>query len=287
MRPFFPNVAIIGLGLIGGSIALELKRKHLAKKVVGVSRSRGNRREALRRKAVDEAFSRVGSFLSEADLVVLATPVNTVLSLLKEIRPFLKKEALVTDVGSVKAPIAGGGFKIFKSSFIGGHPIAGTEKSGMGAAQLGLFRGRKWILTPSAGTPRSSLTRLKGFVKALGAEVVEIDAQVHDRIFSAVSHLPNVLAYALANTVASLNDSKALRLAGGSLRDMTRLAESPPEMWRDISLANRDNVLRMIGRFEGELKKFRKALRKGGGKDLMRLFKNGREFKVKKIGGRQ
>ncbi|MFO1519233.1 MAG: prephenate dehydrogenase/arogenate dehydrogenase family protein [bacterium] len=281
MKPLFPEVVIVGLGLIGGSLALELKKKKAALRVVGVSTSAENRDEALRRKAVDEAYAKPGDFLRRADLVVIATPVSKILPLLQQIKKFLKKGALVTDVGSVKGEIVRQASRLKDCQFIGGHPIAGTEKSGMKAAQLDLFQKRKWILTPTVRAQAGLRKKLIRWIRALGAEVVLMDPADHDRIFAAVSHLPNLLAYTLANAVESLKDPKALSLSGSSLRDMTRVAGSPPEMWRDICIENRVEVLRMVRRFESEFNKFKQAIEKGWEADLYQLFEKGKKFRDK------
>ena len=224
MKPIFPTVVVIGLGLIGGSIALEIKKKNLSEKIIGVSRSRSNRQIALRRKAVDKTYSQIGCFIQQADLVILATPVGTIPSLLRAIQPFLKPKTLVTDVGSTKEEIVHFASKLKKICFIGGHPISGTEKSGMKAAELDLFKKKKWILTPTLSASVRLRAKLCRLIRAFGAQIVMMDPEKHDRIFAVVSHLPNVLAYTLANTIDSLRRPQFLNLAGPSLRDMTRVA---------------------------------------------------------------
>ncbi len=279
MKKNFPNVLIVGLGLIGGSIALELKRKKLAQKVIGISRSFENRREALRLKAVDEAHSEVGSFVNQADLVIIATPVGQIVSLVKKINPYLKKGALITDVGSTKTQIvqALGG----QPGFIGGHPIAGTEHSGMKAAVLNLFQGKKWILTPSSKTPISLLNSLKKWVKQLGAVPVILTPQAHDSLYAALSHLPNVVSYALANSLLSFKQFPVSKWGGSSVRDMTRLAESPPEMWRDICLSNAPALLKILRVFQKELQVFEKNLRSEDPKKNLDWFARARKFREK------
>lgn len=279
MKPIFKTVAIIGLGLIGGSIALEIKRKNLASKVIGVSRSVNNRRIALKRKAVDHAYPHLGDFLQEVDLVILATPVGTVISFLKKIQPFLNPKSLVTDVGSTKEEIVRFASKFKKLYFIGGHPIAGTEHSGMKAAELDLFKKKKWILTPTVSTPASLRNRLCRLIRAFGAQVVMIDAERHDRIFAAVSHLPNLLAYTLSNTIETLKNPQFAKFAGSSFRDMTRVASSSPEMWRDISLSNRVELLRVIKQFETEMEKFKRILSRGEEGLLLKFFERGKRFR--------
>jgi prephenate dehydrogenase len=278
MKPIFPNIVIIGLGLIGGSIALELKKRKLALQVIGVSRSEENRKEALRLKAVDQVYSKVGPFISQADLVVIATPVMKIIPLLHEMKKHLKKDALVTDVGSVKENIVREASQIKNCHLIGGHPIAGTERSGMKSAELNLFKNKKWILTPLASSSKTHLNKISRLIRALGAQVVFMDPSDHDRIFAAVSHLPNLIAYTLSNAVLSLQDPKIPKLSGSSLRDMTRVAASPPEMWRDICLTNQKELLRMIHRFEGELEKFKRAIEKGEERVLLKMFERGRQM---------
>jgi len=276
-KPLFDTVIIIGLGLIGGSLALELKKRGLAKRVVGVARSSANRREALRRRAVDEAVPAPGEFIRGADLVVLATPVAAILKLLSELKPFLSERSLLTDVGSTKQSIVQEARRLRLSQFLGGHPIAGTEKSGMKAAELDLFRGKKWILTP-AGKP-SGLTRMKKLLKAIGAEVLEMGAREHDQALSYVSHLPNLLAYALAG-VESESAARNLRLAGSSLKGMTRVASSPPEMWRDICLNNSAEISKRLSSLQKRIARFQKSLASKKSQDLMRLFEEGRRFRL-------
>ncbi|MBL7685500.1 MAG: prephenate dehydrogenase/arogenate dehydrogenase family protein, partial [Deltaproteobacteria bacterium] len=214
MKAIFSKVAIVGLGLIGGSLALEIKKRKMATQVFGISTSAENREEALRRHAVDEAFAKGGDFLSEVDLVVVATPVGKIVPILQQLKPFLKTDALVTDVGSVKSDIIRKASKIKGLNFIGGHPIAGTEKSGMKAAQLKLFQKKNWILTPTPKVNSDLRKKLIRWIEQLGAKVILMDPSEHDRIFAAVSHLPNLLGYSLANTVASFKESKMLGMAG-------------------------------------------------------------------------
>ncbi len=278
MKPLFPTVAIVGLGLMGGSIALELKKKKLASCVIGVSRSNVNRKSALKRRAVDEAHAQIGPFLARADLVVLATPVRTILPLLKECLPHLGKNTLVTDVGSAKGEIVREASKL-SCLFIGGHPIAGTERSGMDSATLDLFKKKKWILTPTSQVKATLRHRLMRLIRALGSEVLLMDPDEHDKIFAAVSHLPNLLAYTLMNSLCDFDRAKIRKMAGSSLLGMTRVASSPPEMWRDILLSNRVEVLRRIFRFEVELKKLKNALQAGDEKKIFKFLAWGKKLK--------
>ncbi len=272
----FNQVIVIGLGLIGGSLALEIKAKGLARQVIGISRSLKNRREALRQKAVDSVYPKIGAFVSKADLIIIATPVESILFFLKELKPLLSARSLLTDVGSTKQKIVEEAKRLKIAQFVGGHPIAGTEKSGMQAAERGLFEKKNWILTPSG---KKSFGKLKQLIKKVGARVLEMSAQDHDRAFAALSHLPNILSYALASTLLATQPKKNLRLAGSSLKEMTRLASSPPEMWRDISLANASEIGKVLTSLQNEIKKFQKAIQKKEGKKLTAFFEKGNQFR--------
>lgn len=271
------KVAIIGLGLMGGSFALEIKKHKLAKKVIGVSRASQNRREALRRNAVDEVHSEIGPYLKEADLIVLATPVQSILQLLSSLRPFLSPEAIVTDVGSTKEDIIKEAKRLRIKHFVGGHPIAGTEKSGMRAAQLDLFKNKKWILTPSQKT--RSFMRLAKLLKRMGAEVIIMKASQHDELLASVSHLPNLLAYVLAATVGQKDRKQKIKFAASSLLGMTRVASSPPEMWRDICLSNQVEISKILSVFQKDLAELKKAVDQKNSKKLMALLDQGRSFR--------
>ncbi len=273
----FQNVVVIGLGLIGGSFALELKKRKLAARVIGVSRSSVNRQEALRKKAIDEAQTQVGVFLKNADLILLATPVETIQKILKQIKPFLAKTTLVTDVGSSKLQIVQCARSLKMFQFVGGHPIAGTEKSGMKAAELNLFQNKKWILTPANRHP--ALGTLKQLLKRMGAEVFEMKAEEHDKILASVSHLPNLLAYALAGVQRDKDLKQKLKFAGSSLKSMTRVASSPPEMWRDICLSNAKEISKALSAMQKTLGDFKKAVDQKNPKKLMALLEQGRRFR--------
>lgn len=273
----FQNVVVMGLGLIGGSFALELRKQKLAAKVIGVSRSLTNRQEALRRKAVDEAYPQIAPFIKEADLILLATPVESIRTILKQIKPFLSKETLITDVGSSKQKIVQEAKRLGIHQFVGGHPIAGTEKSGMKAAELNLFQKRKWILTPSKKHP--ALGRLKLLLKKIGAEVLKMKADEHDKILAAVSHLPNLLAYSLAAVVGEKDRKQKIKLAALSLKEMTRVASSPPEMWRDICLSNATEISKTLAAMQKNLGELKKAVDRKNSKKLMSLLEKGRCFR--------
>jgi cyclohexadieny/prephenate dehydrogenase len=280
-KNLFDKVAVLGLGLIGGSIALDLKSRRLCKTLNGYNRSRGGRIAAQRKKACDQTFARPEAAVRGADLVILATPVQHIPRLAKQVAPFLKAGAVVTDVGSTKAGIVK---KISRAlprgvAFVGGHPIAGTDKSGMTAAQKNLFAGRWWLFTPGPRNQESlrALKKLQSLAEALGAKTAVLSPGEHDRILAAISHLPHLTAYSLVDAVLSFRKGRAIRYAAGGFRDFTRIAASSPEMWTDICLENRAALLAMLSRFEKSLRTLRRHIAKKNAAGLRRLFSRAAE----------
>lgn len=274
---FFNNVTIIGVGLIGGSLAKALKAKNLARTITGGGRSRSSLEQALKLGVIDHMGQGQAYGVEEADLVVLASPVGTFEKIAAEIAPRLKKGAIVTDVGSVKG-------KIIKKIeaflpdgvyYVPAHPIAGREKSGVGEAAEDLFQCRRCILTPCAGTDGKALDLVHEMWSVVGAEVIVMDADLHDKVFAAVSHLPHVAAFAMMCAVAELNTGNEdyLRFSGGGFRDFTRIAASSPEMWKDICIMNRDNLVPMIDRYIFSLNRFKREIIAGDEKKLEKHFK--------------
>ncbi len=273
----FQKVVIVGMGLIGGSLALEFKRGKFAEQVIGVSRSVQNRKAALQCGALDEAYAEIDSFVEDADLIILATPVTNIVESLKKLKPLISQSALVTDVGSTKKKIVDEARRLKLKQFVGGHPIAGTEKSGMMAAELDLFAGKKWILTPLVKHP--ALKKFKSFLKDIGAELVEMKSELHDEVFASTSHVPNLLAYALAGATAQNKAQEKIKLAGSSIKGMTRVASSPPEMWRDICLTNSKEISRALKDLQKQISKLQKAIHSQNPKALMTLLEQGRRFR--------
>jgi 3-deoxy-7-phosphoheptulonate synthase len=256
-RPPFRRAVVVGLGLIGGSVALGLTRRGLAARVVGVDRARVLT-AAKRANAIAEGFAsaRLGDALRGADLVVLATPVGKIARLLKSIGPHLAPGAIVTDVGSTKVAIHAAAAALPKSvHFIGGHPMAGSQKRGIEHADALMFTGAAWTLSPSPTVPASVAGRLDRAIGDLGARTVRIDPARHDRIAAAVSHLPLLTSVALMNLVGGQEreDPLTLRLAGSGLRDMTRIAGSPADLWDDILETNLANVRELVDALAAEL----------------------------------
>ncbi len=278
MSIFFKNVTIIGVGLIGGSLAKVLKAKGLAGSITGAGRSRETLELALKLGVIDRMGQGSTHAVEDADLVVLACPVGTFEAVVREVGPHLKKGAILTDVGSVK----GGLVKKIEGSlpagthYVPGHPIAGKEKHGVAEASETLFQGAKCILTPTSKTAPGALEAVKSLWLAAGANVVHMDADSHDHIFAAVSHLPHAAAYAMVNTVAEFNagSESYISFSGAGFRDFTRIAASSPEMWRDICLLNGENIVAMIEQYQFSLTRIKKAIKHGDGAKLEQLFQS-------------
>ncbi|HKJ71648.1 MAG TPA: prephenate dehydrogenase/arogenate dehydrogenase family protein [Gammaproteobacteria bacterium] len=277
--PLFNRAAVIGVGLIGGSLAWALRRHGVAAEVVGVEPQAARLERALERALIDRGETDPAQGVAGADLVVVAVPVGRFADVLESIRPALAEEALVTDVGSVKGSVQADAERILGAgaAFVGGHPIAGTADSGVEAAVPGLFAGAFCVLTPVADTPEWAVGRLSAAWQALGSEVVTMSPAEHDRVLAVTSHLPHMLAYALIQTFGALPECDSLeRFAAGGFRDLTRIAGSDAVMWRDIALANHEALLAMIDRFESQLGSLRAAIEAGDGAALEAAFNEAR-----------
>jgi prephenate dehydrogenase len=260
--PIFSKIGVVGLGLIGGSIALAAKRAWPTALVLGVDR-KDVLELAMRRHAVDVAAA--GLFvLSEADLVILAAPVRQNVSLLEQLDDYVATPAIVTDTGSTKRSILQAARSLpERLTFIGGHPVAGAARGGIERADPDLFRGCPWLLTPPADADGSSLEKLSAFVQRLGAIPHVIDPGRHDRMLAFLSHLPQLTASALMDAVGEAVGSEGLALAGRGLADTTRLASSPPEIWRDIVATNADELAPALEALIGVLQDLRDDLATG------------------------
>jgi prephenate dehydrogenase len=279
--PHFKQVAIVGVGLIGGSLGMVLKRQGMAGEIVGVGRRVENLKTAVALGAIDRYVVEAREGVAQADLVVLATPVDTYEKHLKDWAGRLSAGAIVTDVGSVKGPLVEQAEGLMPKGvrFVGGHPIAGREKTGVAAGSSDLFKGARCILTPTKRTDGDALRQVREVWEAAGSLVLSMDPFLHDRVLGAVSHLPHVAAFALINALTEIKDGKMpeldlLAYAGGGLRDTTRIAASSPEMWRDIFLWNRDNLVALIEVYERHLQELKRLIQAGDGpgieKELMR-----------------
>ena len=277
----FSEVCVIGLGLIGGSFALNLRVKGFEGRITAIDVNPEAIEKGIELEIIDRG-SLKHSLVSGADLVVIATPVGVYRSVIEEIKPHLREGAVVTDLGSVKGKLVYMCEELLgkKNPFVGGHPIAGTEKSGVENAVENLFLNAKFIVTPTENTDREALERVKNLWKKMGSEVVEMDPFYHDEVFAAVSHLPHAVAYAIVSAIDELSQKIGTNLfeyTGGGFRDFTRIAMSDPIMWRDICLENRVNVLKSIKIFKRVIEEVESLIEKGDGKGLEEFFKRAKE----------
>jgi prephenate dehydrogenase len=288
------KLVIIGVGLIGGSFALALRKAGSVQHITGVGRSRENVQRALKLGAIDEIAVDLPSALKNASIVFLAIPVGQTGEIMKQIEPHLEPDTIVTDAGSTKQEVIAAAHTYLTShlrSFVPGHPIAGAERSGAMAAQAGLFRDKNVVLTPLDETCAEATNEVTELWQACGARVSLMSARRHDQILAAVSHLPHVLAFALMHHISHAQDdaekgqkkrdtispNEALRFAGSGFRDFTRIAGSSPEMWRDICLSNREALINQIDAYQRELAEMREMLACGDGESLERIFTEARE----------
>lgn len=273
----FDRVALIGLGLIGSSLAHAMRRSGLAGSIVGTARSAETRATALRLGFVDEVFDDAVATVADADLVILCIPVGASATAAREILPALKPGAILSDVGSVKGAFARdvGPYVPAGIHFIPGHPIAGTEHSGPESGFAELFDGRWCILTPSPGTDAGAVARTKAFWQACGSSVEIMTPERHDLVLAITSHLPHLIAYNIVGTaddLQSVTESEVIKFSAGGFRDFTRIAASDPTMWRDVFLNNKDAVIETLGRFSEDLAALQRAIRWGDGDMLFEFF---------------
>ena len=283
-EPQFKKIVIFGVGLIGGSFALALRKAHAVGEVVGFGRSAATLQQAQQLGIIDRVGSDMAAEIGDADLILLATPVGQMAELMARIAPHLGAHTLVTDGGSTKSDVVAAaranlGSRI--AQFVPAHPIAGAEKSGAGAAQADLYQGRKVVLTPLPENSAASVARVRRTWELCGAAVSELAPQQHDAVFAAVSHLPHLLSFALVHDLAQRdNRDLLLSFAASGFRDFTRIAASSPEMWRDICLANREALLRELRSYIAELNQMGAALEAGDAERLEQTFRAARELRA-------
>jgi prephenate dehydrogenase len=270
------RLCIVGVGLIGGSLAKDLRRKGLCSDIVGCSRKRENLERARELGIVDAYDPDPAKAVQGADMVVLAVPLGAMDQVMSAMRPGLEDDAVVTDVGSAKRSVLEALEAVFGTvpgNFVPAHPIAGTEHSGVEAAVDGLFEGHRVILTPVAQTRPEATARVRDMWQAVGAEVLEMDPAHHDEVLAATSHLPHMLAYTLVGMLGTMEERvEMFRYAAGGFRDFTRIASSDPQMWHDICLANRDALVGALDHFQADLGAAIEAIRAGDGKTIKELF---------------
>ncbi|MDX6750198.1 prephenate/arogenate dehydrogenase family protein (plasmid) [Geminicoccaceae bacterium 1502E] len=276
MKPF-ERVAMMGIGLINGSLALSLKKEGLAGEIVACARSEGTRARALELGLCDRAVEHPAEAVEGADLVVLGTPPAVMGEIAAAMRPGLSGEAIVTDVASIKGRIVNDVIPHLPEPrmFVPGHPVAGTEHSGPDAAFEGLFRRRRCILTPIEDTDPAAVQRVRAMWEKAESSVDVMTPEHHDRVLAITSHLPHLIAYTIVGTVADLEEeakTEVFKYAAGGFTDFTRIAASDPTMWRDVFLSNREAVLEMLGRFMEDLIGMQRAIRWSQGDPLFELF---------------
>ncbi|MFH0926296.1 MAG: prephenate dehydrogenase/arogenate dehydrogenase family protein [bacterium] len=281
----FPQMTIVGVGLIGGSLAKACKQKGLVKKIIGINKEEKNVQKAKELGIIDDYKLDIKEGVRESDIVVLAVPVSIINNLIEQIIPHLKNNCIVTDVGSTKRKIVALADRIIPRdlSFVGGHPIAGTENSGVEASLIDLFLDKKCILTPTPKTNLDALEKVKKLWTAVGSEVVLMDAAIHDRIFATVSHLPHIIAFCLVNSLGEMKKDlpDILRYPGGGFKDFTRIASSDPKMWTDICLSNKEDILKSLDFFITRLNELRDFIKEEKLTDLMESFKTSQEIRKK------
>ncbi len=290
--PLFERVALIGVGLIGASLALAMRRDGLAGRIDGCVRSQASRAYCLENGIVDAMHDTPGAAAADADLVVLCTPIGAYAALAEALAPHLKPGAILTDVGSVKQAVIRDVGPLVPEGvhFIPGHPVAGTERSGPQAGFPELFEGRWCILTPPPGTDADAVERLAEMWRRCGSMVEIMEPRHHDEVVAVTSHLPHLIAYTIVGTASDIEQgtlSEVAKFSAGGFRDFTRIAGSNPIMWRDIFLNNRDAVLEMLQRFTEDLTALQRAIRWGEGETLEALFRRTRDVRQSVIEAQQ
>jgi len=272
--PPFEAIAIVGLGLIGGSIAKDVGRLGLAKKIFGYDNNEKYHKEIKSWELFDYLSDSPDKILTQADLVLLAVPVKSFKEVLPLILPNISSTAILTDTGSVKSPL----LKIMSSPgynkirFVGSHPIAGSENFGPTAAQQNLFSGKRCIISPEKKTDKSWIQVVRRFWKSLGCKVSEMDSELHDQMFASVSHLPHLLAYACIQTITNTDTQEALGHSGAGLKDFSRIASSSPQMWADIFIENQENLLPRVAALNEVLSALEETIKKNDKRKLVELL---------------
>ncbi len=289
------TIYIAGLGLIGASMALGIKRDHPDYEILGYNRSQASRDIALERGMIDRATDNFASFAPLADVIILTLPIKQTIAFLQELATLeLKEGVIISDAGSTKSAIVATAEKCFADKpvrFVGAHPMAGSHKTGAASADVNLFENAYYIFTPSSLTTQDTLEEMKGLLSGLHARFIEIDATEHDRVTSQISHFPHILASGLMEQTASYAEEHemARRFAAGGFRDMTRIAESEPGMWTSILLSNRETIIERIEDFKRRLDEVGQAISKGDENQIWNFFNQAREqrqaMEIHKRGG--
>lgn len=270
------KLAIIGVGLIGSSLALALREAGEVNQVIGYGRNRTNLEKGVEIGVLDSFGNTIEETVKDADVVVVAVPLGAMAEVFVQLSSAVKPDVVITDVGSAKTSVvsvASTGLKHLMNRFVPGHPIAGTEKSGVEAGFASLYRNRRVILTPDENTDKDAIQVVEQMWRDCGALLELTDVKHHDKVLAATSHLPHMLAYALVHHLSNLNDHEEIfRYASGGFRDFTRIASSDPVMWRDVCLSNGDALVELIEQYQQELEQISNAIRTDNAEELLRLF---------------
>ena len=280
-QPLIQRLSILGVGLIGGSLARALREQGAVGEVVGGGRGAENLREAVALGVIDRYSTDLTQAVAGADVVIIAVPLGAIEGVLRSIRPHLGADTILSDVGSAKASVVADVQRVYGGippNFVPAHPIAGTERSGVSASFATLFQQRRVILTPLPATAPAALQLVRHMWQLTGAEVVEMEVEHHDAVLAATSHLPHMLAYTLVDTLARLDDRvEIFRYAAGGFRDFTRIASSDPQMWHDICVANRVELLKMLATFSADLQHLAQAIRADDRATMLSIFQRAKQ----------
>jgi prephenate dehydrogenase len=277
------TVCIIGTGLIGGSLALAIRQAGFCKEIIGAGRTEATLIKAVELGVIDRYDTSISNAAQDADIVVVCVPLGSMHAVFEQINAAEIENTIITDAGSAKQSVIDEAELVFGEkfrNFVPGHPIAGTEQSGVGAAFPELYHNRRVILTPTENTSVDALDKVRAMWQSAGAEVETMSAEHHDLILAGTSHLPHLLAFGLVDCLNNLEDvDEIFRFAAGGFRDFTRIASSDPVMWRDICLSNRDEVMVMMRRYSVEMEKMYKALEAGDGEKLREIFERAKKVR--------
>ncbi|OGT91399.1 MAG: prephenate dehydrogenase [Gammaproteobacteria bacterium RIFOXYA12_FULL_61_12] len=283
------RLAIIGVGLIGGSLARALRQAGMVDEVVGCGRGRANLEKAVELGVIDRFSHEVGEAVAGADMIFVAVPLGAMRETFAAMRGHLAEDAIITDGGSAKASVvadARAAFGELPANFVPGHPIAGTEQNGVEASFPELYHNRRVILTPLCGTNPAATAKVDVMWRACGADVNYMTVEHHDEVLAATSHLPHMLAFGLVDALARMKENDEIfRYAAGGFRDFTRIASSNPVMWRDICVANRDALSRMLATFAEEMKELAETIGKGDGGHLLEIFQRAKQARDRYVDG--
>jgi prephenate dehydrogenase len=279
-EPFFKRITILGVGLLGASFALALKKNGFCNEIIGYGRTEKNLKKAKELEIIDAFELDPARACTGSDLIVIATPVGSFIDIATQIKGSLQDGVIVTDVGSVKGHLVHTMESLMPKGifFVGGHPIAGSARSGIGTADAEIFKDALCIITPTANTHRQALETVTTVWEKIGSHVILLNPDEHDKIYASVSHMPHLIAYVIVNTVADI-DSSFLNFSGQGFIDTTRIASSSPELWRDICLLNKDNLLESLEIFKRNLERVSQYLRANDFESLEKDFQRARALR--------